>query len=120
MGIVGGASTATVGGSAATGAGAAGGAIAISPAIAVTGAGLLGYGIGTLAYPIIEPQLSKGIDWICSTVAGTRTERCNEAFKNCKGWRRDPKWIDRCARSLMECLNHPGLPVIFPNGDIVK
>jgi hypothetical protein len=93
---------------------------ALGPVGAVAGAGLGGYELGTLIYPIIEPTLSAGIDWICSAATSpSRTERCNTAFKNCKGWRTDPAWLNLCAKSLQQCLN-TNLPVIFPSGDIVK
>ena len=86
---------------------------------AVGFAGVAGFGLGTLMYPVIEPKLSQAIDWACSVHSKSRIDRCNDAFKNCIGWRTDPKWKNRCALALQQCLN-TDLPVLFPSGDIVK
>jgi len=82
-------------------------------------AGAAGFALGTWIYPRIEPDLSRVIDWVCKAEGKSRIERCNDAFKNCLGWRTDPKWKNRCGLALQQCLN-TDLPVLFPSGDIVK
>jgi RHS repeat-associated protein len=91
----------------------------VAAAGAVGLAGAAGFGLGTLIYPVIEPGLSQAIDWACNAQGKSRIDRCNEAFKNCIGWRTDPKWKNRCALALQQCLN-TDLPVLFPSGDVVK
>jgi hypothetical protein len=110
---------AVLGGLGGSGAAAGGVGAVLGGAAALGGAGALGYGVGTFIYPGLEPGLSRGIDWICNALGPPRTERCNTAFQNCKGWRKDKDWIDRCGRALEQCVR-TNLPVLFPNGDIVK
>lgn len=50
----------------------------LGPAAAVVDAGVGGYTVGSLFYPIIEPTLSKGIDLICSSSSKT-TDICRLA-----------------------------------------
>jgi RHS repeat-associated protein len=109
-----------LGGGGSSAAGGAGLGAALGGGAAVAGAFGLGYGIGSALYPGFEPMLSPAIDWICSVGKNDRVKRCNDAFANCKGWRKDQDWINRCAKSLIQCVNHRDLPVIFPNGDVVR
>jgi RHS repeat-associated protein len=50
----------------------------LGPIGAVAGAGLGGYEIGTLIYPIIEPGLSRAIDLVCKD--GDREKQCNYQY----------------------------------------
>lgn len=65
------------------GASAAGGASALGPGLAVVGAGLAGYGIGTLIYPYIEAPVSKAVDWCMSSSSKQEClDNCYAAYLN--------------------------------------
>ena len=45
-------------------------------ACAVTGAGAVGYGIGTLINPYVQPTIASVIDWCASSMSGTGRWSC--------------------------------------------
>lgn len=106
----------------AEGATAAGGAAGVlGPAAALAGAGLAGYGVGTLTYPSIEPGLSRLVNYVCRT--NEKEERCRKEWED--AYRQCDKWLSQsnpprgltggytnhydCARGLVseECGGNP-------------
>ncbi len=63
-------------GAGAAGAGAAGGAAALGAGAAVVGARAVGYGIGTLIYPYVEPYVSEFVDWCVAATSGSGRWSC--------------------------------------------
>ena len=83
------------------GVGGAGLGAARGTGVAIDGAFGLGYGLGSLIYPGLEPGLSKGIDWICSQ-ANDRDKRCEQNLK------RDNKTCKAIANAERKGKRPPG------------
>jgi RHS repeat-associated protein len=93
----------------AAGAGAAGGLGAFGPAAAVAGAGLAGYGLGSLIYPHIAIPLGNAVDAICSTDSDEREAQCDYQYYQvdipvCRGITRTrgPQAAQRCYASAAQ------------------